>query len=387
MTRTLVVLPSVSAVPEGDALFLDRKAVEGLQAYARLWPGPVRCAMRAGQRHDIAFGSLYRPQDLPVEIRVIGQDALAEPGLFDDAAVIMAAGDIHVDFALAGAVSAPLVYIIEYTLATRLRINRLYNGLSVQMAKSGVWTIGMERRRRRAFARSQGLQCNGTPAFNAYRRLTPAPLLYLDTRTSDAKQIGAEALAEKHRQMRAGGPLRIAFSGRLERMKGADHLLPVADALVRAGLDFTLDVYGDGDLRAGMAARIAATGLGSRVTLHGPVPFEEALIPAMIARTDLFLCCHRQSDPSCTYMETLSCGVPIVGYNNAAFRGITRLGEIGLRVPMDSVDGAAAAIISLSNDRARLVALSTNAAALGREHSFEREFERRIDHLRQVAGL
>jgi len=51
------------------------------------------------------------------------------------------------------------------------------------------------------------------------------------------------------------------------------------------------------------------------------------------------------------------------------------------------VDGAAAAIISLSNDRARLVALSTNAAALGREHSFEREFERRIDHLRQVAGL
>ena len=42
--------------------------------------------------------------------------------------MIPAAGDIHGHFPLDGAVSVPLVSVIECTLTMRLRINRFYNG-------------------------------------------------------------------------------------------------------------------------------------------------------------------------------------------------------------------------------------------------------------------
>lgn len=386
MPKTLIVVPSVTAAVDGDGFFLDRKMVEGLSLYAKLWPGPVRCLIRAGDRSGIAFGDRFRMEDLPFDLRIIPVDLSQAVAEFDDAAVVLAAGDSHHDLPLSGLIEAPVVFIIEYTLATRLKINRLHHGLSLQALKSAIWTIKTERRRRPAFRRAAGLQCNGTPAFDAYKALTPASLLYFDTRTTDSRQISAQQLEAKQDAMEGGEPLRIAFSGRLEGMKGADHLVPVAVELNRAGVPFTLDIYGDGALRASIAQQARDAGLDDQVTLHGPVPFEEELIPAMIARTDLFLCCHRQADPSCTYLETLSCGVPIVGYDNAAFLGVRALGDIGTAVPMDDVSAASKAIAALAADRRRLATMASNAARIGREHSFENVFVQRIGHLRQVAG-
>lgn len=39
--------------------------------------------------------------------------------------------------------------------------------------------------------------------------------------------------------------------------------------------------------------------------------------------------CHRQGDPSCTYLETYACGMPIVGYNNQAHQGILASNNAG----------------------------------------------------------
>ncbi len=385
MAETLIVVPSVVAALQGNTIFLDRKAVDGLRSYSELWPGPVRCLMRAGDPSSIAFGEAYRQEDLPFAIRIITDPLGHTPNVFDDAAVILLAGDNHQDLLLADGVTAPIVYVIEYTLATRLRINRLVHGLSFQALKSAVWTIGVEWQRRRAFRHAAGLQCNGVPAYRAYRKSTSAPLLYFDTRTTESQQITHAALVAKQEAIGTGAPLRIAFSGRLEIMKGADHLLPVVEALADLGVPFTLDIYGDGQLRAAIAQRIVDIGFTDRVALHGPVSFADVLTPALIERTDLFLCCHRQADPSCTYMETLSCGVPIVGYDNAAFAGIKALDNIGVCVRMDDVGGAARAIAALADDRSRLASMAAKAAAVGREHSFEREFANRVSHLQTLA--
>lgn len=384
--RTLVVVPSVRAVPDGDGLFLDRKAVEGLELYAQLWPGPVRCLMRVGDRSTIGYGATYAPADLPFAIELIPDDLRAARAAFANAAVVLAAGDSHLDFAAVDVTRAPVAFIIEYTLATRLRINRLSQPRALARWKSAAWTVLTEARRRRAFRRAAGLQCNGTPAYDAYRRLSPDALLYFDTRTRAAAQISSEQLAAKQAGIRADAPLRIAFSGRLEPMKGADHLIPVARALAQSEVAFHLDIYGDGSLRGAMAAAVARDGLHDRVTLHGPVPFDTALIPAMIERTDLFLCCHRQADPSCTYLETLGCGVPIVGYDNAAFVGVLGLGDVGVAVAMDDPDAAARAIAALASDRDRLATLAGNAASISRAHSFESVFAARVAHLRRIAG-
>lgn len=371
---------------DGDGLFLDIKAVDGLRAFAAAWPGPVRCLMRVGTRQDIGYGRVYRAADLPFEVVPANEQIIDDLTRVEDAAVILAAGDNYQDLGLAAAINRPVVYIIEYTLATRLRIVWLDRGLSFKALRSMVWTLGTEVARRRAFRRAAGLQANGTPAYERYRRLTPRSMLYFDTRTSASQQITPAQLVAKQQSMLAGRPLRLAFSGRLERMKGADHLIDVASHVAALGIAFTLDIFGDGALRPAIETAIARRGLGAMVRLRGAVPFDTVLMPTMIESVDLFLCCHRQADPSCTYMETLSCGVPIVGYDNAAFAGIARLGPVGTLVRMDDAREAARAVAALNADRLQLAAMAEAAVDVSRANSFEATFDKRIDHLRLVAG-
>ena len=94
-----------------------------------------------------------------------------------------------------------------------------------------------------------------------------------------------------------------------------------------------------------------------------------------------------QSDPSCTYLETLGCGVPIVGYGNAAFTGVLALGKVGMSVPIDDINGAASAIAQLSKNRQMLSSMMEAAARVGRAHSFEKEFAARVRHLAEVVAF
>jgi glycosyltransferase involved in cell wall biosynthesis len=135
-----------------------------------------------------------------------------------------------------------------------------------------------------------------------------------------------------------------------------------------------------------MKADIRALGLDLRVTMRGAVDFHDTLVPEIKSSVDAYVMLHRQSDPSCTYLETLSCGIPIAGYANKALSGILEMADVGVGVPMDDVAGIAAAIRRLDADRALLSRKARNAAAFARRHSFEDTFRNRVDHLRRLAG-
>ena len=381
----LVVMPNVPAAVEGDKWFLDIKAVEGLELYARFWGGPVRCLTRRADRSAIPFGREYDPDDLGFEIIPILDDASDSAPWLNDASVVLASGDNHHDLAIGNLLSVPLVYSIEYTFSTRLRIIALEKGISIPALKSAIWTLNVERRRRAAFRAAAGLQANGQPAYDAYSTLSPHAMAYFDSRMTKARQISDTDLLAKQQAMNAETPLRIVFSGRLERLKGADHLVPVAKELRSLDVPFSLDIYGDGSLRAAMMAAVVAEGLGDVVRFAGAVPFDSELIPRLKQDADLFICCHRQADPSCTYLETLSCGVPIVGYGNEAFLGVAALGDAMVATPMNRPRAAAIAIERLHHDRPRLARMAAKAAAIGKAHAFEATFMARIEHLRHAA--
>ena len=126
-------------------------------------------------------------------------------------------------------------------------------------------------------------------------------------------------------------------------MKGADDLIRIATLLNSVGKEFQLDIYGTGSLEAEMRAAIASASgsMQQKVHIHPPLDFDQALVPIMRSEIDLFLCCHRQSDPSCTYLETLGCGVPIVGYQNRAWHGIRALADVGWEIKMNAADDLA----------------------------------------------
>ena len=387
----LIVVPMGGAHIELDRAFLDIKATEGLRLYAKYWPGRVLCLYRAMPVSEMTYSRWYHKADLPFDLISLpteaGSDAIARHA--GDAAIILASLDNHRDLGLVDkAGSTPVVFVTEYPLRTELDILRMGNKSAFQKMKTAVWLIKTERFRRRELRRAAGCQANGSPAFNYRKALNPKTLLYFDTRLFSSDFIGSDAAAEKAAKLLARSPLRLVFSGRLESIKGADHLITVAEHLKRrAIIPFELHIFGDGSLKSSMEKAILAKGLRDHVFLRGSVDFSAQLVPFLKDGADLFLCCHLQDDPSCTYLETLGCGVPIVGYANRAFKGVLDLGPCGRAVKVGDAMALAEVIEQLDSDRQLLGDFTRGAAQVASTRLFESTFASRVDHLKSVAGL
>ena len=384
--RLLMIAPAPAEhLPDGR-LRLDAKFVEGMRLHAALWDGPVECLLWQGGA--IPFGSDHAAEDLGFGLRLLPRGAAITAEDLAGAAVIVASADMHQTLGLAPlarAAGARLCFVVEYTLATRLAILRLEPGLSpLRRLRSALWHLMQERRRRAAFRAADALQVNGYPAEAAYAALNRNCLLYLDGRMKTAMLAPAAAMEARAAHLASGGPLRLVHSGRLEPLKGAQDLLPVARSLQARGMDFTLDIFGAGSLAPAIAEGIAEAGLSERVRLNAPLPFESGLVPWVTAHADLFLSCHRQADPSCTYIESMGCGVPVLGYDNAMWRRLAQVSGAGWVRPMARPEALAEAVADLARDRAGLIAAAARARAFAAAHDFEAEFGRRMAHL---AGL
>jgi glycosyltransferase involved in cell wall biosynthesis len=382
---TLLILPSIHAAKATDGrLIMPRKFIEGVAEYSRHWPGRVSVLARTEKGQGINL------DEAPIEVASLSfnlavQDGGEVPNALRDATVVLATL-IEPYLPLAGTcrqLNVPLVYIAENSVRTRRQqIAADAPNLPVRLRRQW-YTTRMERRYRAALRVAPGVQCNGTPTFGDYRDLTPSPLLYFDTRAAENMLIASDALETRLAHLMRGGPLRLAWSGRFLPIKGPDHLIDVAAQLRNLGVAFTLDLCGDGPLRDQMQRSINQHGLGEHVKFRGVLDFARELMPFMANHVDLFVCCHRQGDPSCTYMETLTCGTPIVGYDNEAWAGLRRTMQAGWTTPMNDPLALAEKIAELARAREQVAAAARAAREFASTRTFERVMKLRIDHLLQ----
>jgi glycosyltransferase involved in cell wall biosynthesis len=384
---TLVLLPALAGCRRGDgSVVLTRKFITGATAMAESWGGPVRVVVEpAPVESDNLDNVAVMPSDLPFELRVIDYASPELGPCLGDAAAVLAATHYrqnHVaDLCVARGVGC--VYVAEYTLRTRMDIVRSRTRNPLLRARRFVWELGQERKQRRALRLAKGVHCIGTPTYEAYRRLNANAELFFETRCTREDVISPEALAARLALMaQPGSPLRLAFSGRLLPMKGVDYLPSLATALLDAGVDFVLDVCGDG-VRAGwLRDEVCRRGLEQRVRLRGVLDFASELNPFMRERVDLFVCPHVQGDPSGTYLEVFAAGVPIVGFANEAFLGLVQRVPAGWAVPMRDVRVLAATVAGLSRDRSKLAAAARQARTFALDHTFDETVRRRMEHVR-----
>ena len=329
----------------------------------------------------------WPPNELPFELRIVSFPELVHHGgpLLEGSIVLA-----MLDHALYGLgqrcieQGAIFVAITELSLLTQLQIARSTHGWGLQLIKSAGWLILNHRRALREIQLAKGLQCNGTPAFDAFARYNASPLLYFDNRTSSDLCASPADLEDRFALLYQRQRLRLLFSGRLSPIKGVHHLVPLACSLRAQGTPFEFWIAGDGPLRASLQAEITEQGLQDQVQLLGTLDFESELMPMLRREIDLFVCPHLQGDPSCTYLETLCAGVPIVGYANEAWRGLQRLSSAGRLCASARPHAMASEIGALSIDFAALRQLANHALAFGSQHLFDAEFERRIAHLQQL---
>lgn len=362
---------------------LDVKFVEGMRRHVADWGGKVHCIMWRGAT-SIPFGRGYRADELGFDLTVLDQGAPLPQHVLRDSDVALISADMA-DFAglSRAAVSAglPVVVGLEYTFQTRMQIVWLDRNISsLRKLRRSLWLWRKERQMKAQLRRVQGAQFNGYPACDAYSRLTANPYLYLDNRMSADIMAQPVDMTIRAERLLSGQPLRLIHSGRLEPMKGAQDVLSVMRALRGLGVQATLDIYGTGSLEADIRSGLPE--FSGSVRLHAPIDFRTELVPISRTQADVFLSCHRQSDPSCTYLEAMGCGLAIAGYSNQMWQRLRDEAGAGLVVPVGRPDLLAQAIAGWDSDRHALIKAAETGLDFARQHDFDSEFSGRMAHLR-----
>lgn len=154
---------------------------------------------------------------------------------------------------------------------------------------------------------------------------------------------------------------RLAVVGRLIPIKGHEDLLRALAALDDAAV--TLDVVGEGELRAPLEALTAELGLGGRVRFRGRVApagpaLEEAAVVVVPSHGEGF---------GLVALEAMERGRAVVATDVGGLPEIVVDGETGLVVPSRDPTALAGALRGLLADPARVVAMG----AAGRRRALE----------------
>lgn len=369
-------------LPDGR-VELTRKIVDGLELMARHWPGDLVTVFAPRTAPDTNLDhEAFSREALPFRVVILEPSSPAVGDLIRDAALVQIGVDYrHVRIARECRLrSVPYVMVAEYNLLTRLQIAAVEERKLARRARRMVWEISQEAQQRGCISDAAGLQCNGTPSYDAWSALCRSSLLYFDSR------VLPTMLAREDDVKRRGSTssLRLAYSGRLISMKGVQHLPDVAARLRERGVPFSMRIYGGGPLEPELRHRLMRMNLENAVTLEGTLPFP-ALMERVRDDVDVFVCPHVQGDPSCTYIETMSCGVPIAGFDNEAWRGLRSRSEAGWLAPLGDARALGDVVADLHDRRAELVERARRAVDFAREHTFDLTFARRGEHLRSLA--
>jgi colanic acid/amylovoran biosynthesis glycosyltransferase len=388
--RLVVISPLAAGIVGSGKIILTQKFVDGMAAFQRFWNGPIlhvcEPAVEVGDSLDnieieesnssfqtscvtLSAGSLNRLlTSNSVVLTTVGEK-------YNMVSRICRARDI------------PCIYVTEYNLKTRNEIAGLYQRNPLHGIWSKLRQVEQEFKQRKAISISSGVQCNGLPTFEAYRTVAPSSLLFFDSRIEPDMLVSDDQLAFNSQHRHQSSPIRLVFSGRLSRIKGVDDLPAVAAHLCRMRVPFEMHICGEGEYSAKLDQQITESDLRAFVKLTGTLDFKKELMPFVAKNADIFICCHRQGDPSCTYLETMACGVPIVGYANDAFQSLARYSGVGWVTPMGDPLAMATQIANLYGDLTRIDKACRDARVFAGDHTFGATFKRRADHIKQVANI
>ena len=389
LKKTVLIASEAGVQPQGDTVAIDRKFHDGMLEYAKRLNQPLACIVPAAKP---GMGSVeLLATELPYRIHVVPKDMVgAERADVIQRAVAGAAlAYVGISGSVCSAVAeacdaagVAYVAISEYTLRTELDIMRAGTPSIPRRLIRALRLRWRHRRKLRIVARAAELHANGYPTFNELADASSRRLLYFDTRARAADVIPSVRLAERLESI-SDRPARLIYSGRYIAMKGVMDVVKAGIELHLRGVRFQLDMYGSGPLKSQMRSLVESSGLLGTIRIHDPVPYHPNLI-TITREADLFLCGHVQGDPSCTYLETFACGVPMVGYSNEMWTPLCEESRAGDIVRVGDHRAMAECAERLLADRDRLRVASVCAREFALAHTMERAWDDRVSGLLAV---
>jgi colanic acid/amylovoran biosynthesis glycosyltransferase len=394
----ITIVALCTAYSDGRVLHVNRKFHTGMREFVERLKAPVACILpeRDPRRDPAAIDIIEVPlHELPYRVHLVNlgkggsvaESALREP--IRNSALVQCGPSEPLNRAVARVCrqyAIPYVVVTEYTLRTQLdQISaavrpwprRLWRTLRKRAAHRGEEEL---------IRGAVELHANGYPTYDSYGPLCPRRFLFLDSRLSLPDVIPESDLRARLQTLKEGRrPAQLIYSGRYAQLKGVMQAIAVGLELLRRGVHFRLDFFGAGPLKPAMRDLVAARGAQASIFVHDPVPYSPDLME-ITRRCDLFICCHLQGDPSCTYLETLGAGVPIAGYANEMWQRLCAISDAGLCTEARNPVHLAASAEALLLDHNRLRTMSLKARDFASQHTQERTWELRCDRLNALVS-
>ncbi len=158
--------------------------------------------------------------------------------------------------------------------------------------------------------------------------------------------VDADRFAVAHRDTSPDRPLRVLFVGRLVPEKGPHVLVEAASLLPEGSVE--VRVVGDGPLREALQQDVDARGLGTAVTLVGPLGQED--LPAQYAWADVFALPSFAEGLPVVIMEAMAAGCVVVTTQIAGIPELVETGVTGVLVAPGRADALAEALVDVGAD-------------------------------------
>lgn len=163
------------------------------------------------------------------------------------------------------------------------------------------------------------------------------------------------------------GPLRLCYCNRLQQYQKRVFDLPrIAAELEKLGVNYELDIAGDGPDANELRQRFEHANLKAPVRFHGRITNDAVL--QLCRNTDLFLLTSDFEGLPISLLEAMSVGcVPIVYQIESGIVDVIPSGNYGMVIPHGDTSAYAMALKFFFNDRAALQEISSSAADRIRE--------------------
>jgi glycosyltransferase involved in cell wall biosynthesis len=188
--------------------------------------------------------------------------------------------------------------------------------------------------------------------------------------------------AEELRVPRVGERLRIVNVGSFQEKKNQIFIVRIAEELRRSGVDFHVDLLGDGALRAGVQAEVERHGLQDRVFLHGNVDRVEE----WLRRSHIYVHTAWYEPFGLVLLEAMAAGLPCVALDGKGNRDLLQQGRTGFLIERQDPAEFAARIQQLAASPAAFETVARQAQAFAAEFDIGRVADRFVAFYRERRG-
>ena len=386
----IVISTYASAARVEDRIVIDRKFHDGVTALSDALGERVSCVfadLGATSGAESLDNLRLRTSDIPYDVvfapynsayRLAQCDASSLSPTIARASLVYGMGsDI---FAMARDRRIPYIPVVENTLINSMRIAWLSAGSPGRGIRRCAGALKLHRREAADLRGAYAVHCNGYAAYRYHRRRHPNTGFFIDSRVRRAEILPDRQVRDRIARYRSSRRIRLITSSRLEPIKGSGNLVALAEQLRRMQQDYQLDIYGDGSMRKGIEAELVRRQLTEQVKLHDPIPYPE--LTRRQSEADLFVNLNVQDDPSCTYLEAMGAGLPIIGFENRTWTPMSNDSKAGIAVPRQV--GRLAAAITANRDPACLESMALAATSFAHRWCFEEQIAFRSESIRDA---